>query len=415
MPATADRTDLRMRTIDSYVLRQTLKPLWIALVVGLLVLLVERMLRLLDLVLGAEGPLKVVFEIMAYLVPNYISLALPMSLLLGVMLAFNRLSRDGEIDALQGAGVSLARQSRAALLAAVGVAAITLITLGYLKPYGRYAYQTLVFTIGNAAFHTFVQAGVFTRIQDTTFLIKHVRTGDGAFANVFLYEGSGDDSTVVTARSGVLVAPGDGTTPMLRLFDGTRLTVHSGAAQAKQAGSRALPVGVLRFQELRMTLGESETKLFRSRGADEREFTLSELWQRRSQPPPGVRESDMRAEFHGRLARVLSVPFLPLLGIPLALGRRRSERSFGLAVGILVLIIYNQVLDFGENVAETGAIGPVLGLWLPVIVFASASVCMFRRASERLPRTLGYGTVSLPASLVGAIERTSAWMAGRRG
>src|SRR5512134_376469 len=163
-----------MRTIDLYVLRQTLKPLAIALVVVLLVLLIERMLRLLDLVLGAQGPMKVVFEIMAYLVPNYISLALPMSLLLGVMLAFNRLSRDGEIDALQGAGVSLARQSRAAVLAAFGVAAITLITLGYLKPYGRYAYETLVFTMSNAALHAFVQAGVFTHIQDTTFLIKHV-------------------------------------------------------------------------------------------------------------------------------------------------------------------------------------------------------------------------------------------------
>lgn len=80
-----------MRTIDLYVLRQTLKPLAIALVVALLVLLIERMLRLLDLVLGAQGPVKVVFEIMGYLVPNYISLALPLSLLLGVMLAFNKL------------------------------------------------------------------------------------------------------------------------------------------------------------------------------------------------------------------------------------------------------------------------------------------------------------------------------------
>ena len=316
-----------MRTIDTYVLRQIFKPLWIALVVALLVLLIERMLRLLDLVLGAQGPLKVVFEIMAYLVPNYISLALPMSLLLGVMLAFNRLSRDGEIDAMQGAGVSLARQSRAALLAAIGVAVITMIALGYLKPYGRYAYETLVFTVANATFQAFVQAGVFTHIQDTTFLIKHVRTRDGAFANVFLYEGSDDGSTVVTARSGVLVRPGDEAIPMLRLFDGIRLTIRDDARE------------------------EGEAKFFRPRGADEREFTVSELWRRRFQPPPGVRVSDMRAEFHGRLARVLSVPFLPLIGIPLALGRRRSERSFGLAIGILVLIIYNQVLDFGENVS----------------------------------------------------------------
>ena len=72
-----------MRTFDFYILRQTVKPLAVVLVVALFVLLIERMLRLLDLVLGAQGPLQIVFEIMAYLVPHYIGLALPISLLLG--------------------------------------------------------------------------------------------------------------------------------------------------------------------------------------------------------------------------------------------------------------------------------------------------------------------------------------------
>jgi lipopolysaccharide export system permease protein len=404
-----------MRTIDFYVLRQILKPLWIALVVALLVLLIERMLRLLDLVLGARGPLKVVFEIMAYLVPNYISLALPISLLLGVMLAFNRLSRDGEIDALQCAGVSLARQSRAALFAALGVAVVTMITLGYLKPYGRYAYQSMVFAVTNAAFQAFVQAGVFTHVEDTTFLVKNVGSGDAAFANVFLYEGGESGSTVVTARSGMVVRPGEQAIPMLRLFDGVRLTVQDDTGTEKPTGPRAPPVGVLRFQELRMTLGERETKIFRPRGADEREFTLTELWQRRFQPPSGVRISDMVAEFHGRFARVLSVPFLPLIGIPLALGRRRSDRSYGLAIGILVLIVYNQVLDFGENIAETGAIGPVVGLWLPFLAFTSVSVWLFRRASARVPTSGGYAIGSLPAPLVRSIDRTFAWIGRQRG
>ena len=271
-----------MRTIDTYILRQTFKPLWITLVVALLVLLIERMLRLLDFVLGAQGPMKVVFEIMAYLVPNYISLALPLSLLLGVMLAFNRLSRDGEIDALQSAGVSLARQSRAALLASLAVAFITMVTLGYLKPYGRYVYQSMMFTVTNAAFQAFVQAGVFTHIENTTFLVKDVRTAEGAFANVFLYESGEGDSTAVTARNGVLSRPGEGAVPLLRLFDGVRLTIRENTGTDKPTGGRPPPVGVLRFQELRMTLGEGQERIFRARGADEREFTLTELWRRRN-------------------------------------------------------------------------------------------------------------------------------------
>ena len=399
-----------MRTIDLYVLRQILKPLAIALIVALLVLLIERMLRLLDLVLGAQGPVKVVFEIMGYLVPNYISLALPLSLLLGVRLAFNKLSRDGEIDTIQCAGVSLARQSRAALLAALGIAIVTMITLGYLKPYGRYAYQSTVFAIKNAAFQAFVQAGVFTKLEDAIFLVEGVRAG--AFSTVFLYESNDGASTVLTARNGMLLRSADQGAPLLRLFDGVRLTVRGDADRTEPStGQDTRPTGVLRFQELRMTLGEGRAPVFRPRGADEREYTLTELWQRRFEPPPGVRRSDMVAEFHSRVTSVLSVLFLPLLGIPLALGRRRSDRSYGLAIGLLVLIIYNQVLDLGKNTAETGAISPLLGLWLPFLAFASASIWLFHRASSRVPMSSGYGFPSLPARLV---PSTRAWIGRQR-
>jgi len=402
-----------MRTFDYYVLRKTLKPLMLALVVALMVLVIERMLGLLDLLLGAQGPLKLVFEIMAFLVPHYIGLALPISLLIGAMVAFNTLSRDGEIDALQGAGIGLARQSRAAVLAACAVAVVTGVTFGYLKPYSRYAYQAMVYTVGNAALQAFVQAGVFTQIGDTTFLVNAVGEQPGTFGEVFLFREDPGDSTTITARGGALVRSGLDGVPVLRLVDGVRLTLREGTATARTGGPDLPPVGVLRFDQLRMVLGSAQDEMFRPRGADERELTITELWQRRDSPPPGVRTSDLAAEFNVRLARTLSVPFLPLLGIPLALGRRRSDRSWGIALGVLVLIVYNQVLDLGKNVAETGAISPFLGLWVPFALFAGLATWLFWRASTRLPHASGVGLFALPAPVQQSIERTFA--AFRRG
>ncbi|HYN38457.1 MAG TPA: LPS export ABC transporter permease LptF, partial [Rhodospirillales bacterium] len=383
-----------MRTFDLYVLRQTLKPLAVALLVAMLVLLIERVLRLLDLLLGAQGPLKLVLEIVAFLVPHYIALALPISLLIGVMVAFNRLSRDGEIDALQCAGVGLGRQCRAALLAAVGVAVITGATLGYLKPYGRYAYQAMVYTVGNAALQAFVQAGVFTQFGDITFLVHAFGKQAGSFAQVFVFQDDDDRSTAISARDGTLTRSTEDGSPVLRLYDGVRLT-RTEAARPSRASSDP-PVGVLRFDQLRMVLGDGQAPVFRPRGADEREFNITELWQRRHAPPPGVRSSDMIAEFNVRLVRTVSVPFLPLFGIPLALGRRRSDRSWGIAAGLLILIVYNQVLDLGKNMAESGEISAFVGLWLPFIAFAAISLWLFRRAATQLPQTGGIAGWSLP-------------------
>ncbi len=401
-----------MRTFDLYILRETTRPLALALIIAMLVLLIERLLRLLDMLLGAQGPLKLILEILAYLIPHYVSLALPMSLLIGVMIAFNRLSRDGELDALQGAGLSLARLSRAPLLMAVSVAVIAGITFGYLKPYGRYAYQAMVYTVGNAALQAFVQPGVFTQFGDTTFLVGAIGREAGSFAEVFVYQDDNGRSTAITARDGTLTRSEDDGVPVLRLFDGVRLS--ESAAGAPRRGRAADPsIGVLRFDELRMVLGDTEAQVFRPRGADEREFTIVELWQRRYAPPPGVRSSDMIAEFNVRLASTLSVPLLPLLGIPLALGRRRSDQSWGIAAGLLILILYNQVLDLGKNMTESGDVGPLVGIWLPFTAFVVLTFWLLQRASTRLPQGAGFDFGALP--LVRSLNSAVGRLAGRGG
>ncbi len=385
-----------MIRFDRYILKQILRPLAIALVMALVVFLIERMLRLLDFVLGSNGPLNIVFEILAYLVPHYMGVALPISLFLGVLIAFSRLSRDGELDAMHGAGIGLPRLARPAHATALVLTIVSLITIGYLQPYGRYAYQSMVFAISNASFHAFLRAGVFVQTDGTSFLIEEIRPDGIGFGKIFIHEQpEGGESVAITARGGRLGYDTSDTTPTLRLADGVRLEVKE--PKGRRGASRALgppddeparpTINVLRFDELRTDLGRETAQLFRPRGKDEREFTLWELWNRRFDPPPDIRSSDMIAEFHGRIVRIMTVPLLAFLAVPLALGRRRSERSIGIALGLAALVIYNQVLDLGENMTETGAIDPWLGLWTPYFIFAFGSLFLFRRATTQVPGT----------------------------
>ena len=380
-----------MTRFDTYILKHIARPMGVALVLALIVLLIERMLRLFDLVLGSSGPLGVVFEILAYLVPHYMSMALPISLFLGVLIAFNRLSRDGELEALYSAGAGLARLARPALLAGGVLMILSAIIVGYLQPYARYAYQSMVFAITNTSFHAFLRSGVFVEAEGTTLLIDEIRPDGVGFARIFLYEQKENGEVdVVTAREGRLGYAESETTPLLKLVDGVRLTLKDRESNDTEEDDPA-SISVLDFDVSRTNLGQKAAELFRQRGKDEREFTLTELWERRFDPPPNVRSADMIAEFNGRIVKILSVVFLVFLAIPLSLGRRRSERSFGMAIGLVVLVVYNQVLDLGENMTETGEIEPWLGLWLPFGVFAIASLYLFYRASDRVPGSPSFG------------------------
>lgn len=402
-----------MATLDVYILRQILRPTATALLVALLVLLIERLLRLLDLVLGASGPLKVVLEIMVYLVPHYMSVALPLSLVFGILFGFGRLSRDGELDAFQSAGLSLTRQLRPILVGAFGMMVVAAITVSHLTPYGRYAYQAMVYAITNTAFHVFVRAGVFVEMDGRTFLVQGVRPEDARADKVFVYEEQDNGRLIViTARNGSLVDTEAQGPPLLRLFDGVRLAITP-LQPAPEGNQDAPPVGALRFEELRTSLVTGGFDLFRPRGKDERELTLYELWQGLSDPPPGVRRSDIVAEFNVRIVRVLSIPFLPFLAIPLALGRRRSDQFHGVIVGLLILIVYDQILDFGKNMVESAIVEPWIGLWLPFSLFGLSSVLVFCGVASRVPGTLTFDPLGPVARLVAFVVSHRARMERR--
>lgn len=376
-----------MTTLDYYTMRAILRPLATALVVALMIFMIERLLRLLELILGASGPLKVVLEIMAYLVPHYMSIALPLSFLIGLLIGFNQLSRDGELDALQAAGISRMRLLRSPLIAAVAMTLIAAVILGYLKPYGRYAFQAIIYTISNASIQSLVRANVFTQLGSTTLLVQEIRAEEAGFGRVFIVEGDDDgqsERTVITAQRGQLAQPAMDQPPILRLFDGIRMTLPADPAVAP-ASPEGGAFGIVRFDELRTGIGDDEFRVFRPRGKDERELTITELRQQRETPPPDVRVSDMDAEFHVRIVRSVSILFIPLLAFPLALGRRRSDRSTGIVIAILLLIGYDRVLDLGKNLAEIGDVSVWVGLWLPFAAFAALSAALFHHVATTVP------------------------------
>jgi lipopolysaccharide export system permease protein len=374
-----------MTTLDHYTMRAILRPLATALVVALMIFMIERLLRLLELILGASGPLKVVLEIMTYLVPHYMSIALPLSFLIGLLIGFNQLSRDGELDALQAAGISRLRLLRSAVIVAVAMTLIAGGILGYLKPYGRYAFQAIIYTISNASIQSLVRAGVFAEVGATTLLVQEIRPEEAGFGRVFIVEGeTGGERTAITASRGQLAQAALDQPPILRLFDGIRMTLPADPAVAPVSPDGGA-FGIVRFAELRTGMGDDEFRVFRPRGKDERELTITELWHRRDTPPPDVDVSDMEAEFHARIVRSVSILVLPLLAFPLALGRRRSDRSTGIVMAILLLIGYDRVLDLGKNLAESAEISVWTGLWLPFLAFAGLATILFHHVATRVP------------------------------
>ena len=61
------------------------------------------------------------------------------------------------------------------------------------------------------------------------------------------------------------------------------------------------------------------------------------------------------------------------MAIPLAIGRVRGQRSYGLVIGLAFLMAFYQVLQVGESLADNNKLPSWLGLWVPFAVFGLVS------------------------------------------
>ena len=99
----------RAGLIDRYLARSIAVPLFGSLVLAAMLLVLDKMLRLFQYVVDAGGPVSVVWRMLANLLPEYLSLGIPIGLMLGILLAFRKLALSSELDALRGIGTSYGR------------------------------------------------------------------------------------------------------------------------------------------------------------------------------------------------------------------------------------------------------------------------------------------------------------------
>jgi lipopolysaccharide export system permease protein len=146
-----------------------------------------------------------------------------------------------------------------------------------------------------------------------------------------------------------------------------------------------VPAATGGFETSDTPLGRISKKLFRPRGEDERELTLTELHTQADAPPSGTTTAAMRAEFHRRVINVLAMLLLPVLAIPFALGRARSPRAYRMIVAMTLLIGFHEVIEQGAVIAKAGALSPWLVLWLPTVLLAVFAFWRFYRAAMTIP------------------------------
>ena len=168
-----------MSKIDRYIARLIFIPLVANLTIAFAILIIDKMRRLFDFVATEGGPVRVVWRMLANLIPEYLSLGIPIGLMLGILLAFRRLATSSELDVLRGVGMGFGRLLRVPYAFAIALALLNLAIVGFIQPYARYAYEGLQFDLRSGALGASIKVGEFTKLGNRMTLRIEESYNDG--------------------------------------------------------------------------------------------------------------------------------------------------------------------------------------------------------------------------------------------
>ncbi|CAM4310459.1 LPS export ABC transporter permease LptF [Pseudoalteromonas ostreae] len=298
---------------------------------------------------ASEGdiPAQLLLSVIALRLPQLASLILPLSIFLGIILAYSRIYADSEMTVLKACGVSEWYVVRVTLISSTVLAIFATVLTFYLAPWAsEQEYQLAEEAKTDAGLST-LRAGRFqqTDNEKAVVFIHNIENGGKELHKVFVAQLPSDTkdnlARLVYAERGVVIESATGEQQLI-LNDGKRYETD-GLTKA---------LNLTEFDGYSVQIQDKEIEHKRRQLEA---IATSDL--RLMATPEAV------AQWQWRIAVPLSIPLLTLLAVPLSVVNPRQGKFAKLVPAISLYLGYFILLNAAKFAVEDGKIPPSIGLW----------------------------------------------------
>ncbi|MDD5560254.1 LPS export ABC transporter permease LptF [Candidatus Methylomirabilis sp.] len=378
-PLRADEAVALTRRLRPFCLidRQLLREMAASFALGLgtftFVLLMDQMMRLMDLIINKGAPVGVVLRLVLYILPFSLTVTIPMSVLLAVLATYGRVSSEGEAIVLKTSGLSLYRLMAPGVFLGIVATLATLWVSTLVQPNSTRAFKTLIHQLYRTKALTALEEGVFnTEYPGLAIYVDRLKERDKTLQGILIIDRrSQTDQHLVIAQEGKMLTKNDEAETSIGIqvskgnihisskddpgryrnleFDTYDLQIPTGDTLAETAGRAR--------QGKEMSLGELRAQIAR-------------LIKDGGKPWP------LQVELHKKFALPIACLILSAIGAPLAIRIKKASRGVSLALSVAVAVFYYILLATGESLGSRGHIAPALGVWFPNLALAIIAISL---------------------------------------
>ena len=347
---------LHLRVIDTYIGREILFSWLMVLLILLAVVSSTETVHLLSWVANGRISGQAVVPLLLNGLLNFAVMLIPLSLLLGILLAFGRLYKDSEMTAIMSAGLGPMGWYRPLLMVALPATLLLLLMMLFVSPLVSQQRDEIITAEKNRAEHTRLMAGRFNTSKqgDAIFFIESQSSDRSQMQNVFQRYFENNIEHVDIAPSAVNQER-DGRGYML-MQNGRHYIGTPGDNRYQQ----------IEYAEYGVHLPQQVNDGVSSEVAS---YSLATLW--------GSNDSREQAELQWRMTVPIATLMICLLALPLSYTTPRSGRYAKLALAIMMYLVYSNLLGVGKTWLAQEKVPVWVGTWWVHLIALAVLLLLF--------------------------------------
>jgi len=387
-----------LKVLIKYISKLSVWPFLIGLGGFVIFVSVEILYQLSDIIVRHRVGIAKLLLLIYYYLPYFVSMGIPVGILLSIFWIVSQLSNDREMMAFQVHGISLKSLLLPFLIISLFLSGITYYLSDYLVP----AYNTKVEDVLSKYVYrrpqTFIAENILTKLgENQYFYVKKYDEKNETLWDVVLFR-YGKEESIITAKK-VVKEKGK-----WYLYDGKYYTVDKDGFLKIDA----------RFSKMELDI-EKDLENYLRLGKSPREMKGSEI---RSKiiffKKVGIDTAPLIVELYSRYANALGPLIIVLVGIPLSLLFNFKSKSWGVIFTFILVVLYQGSSAWLCAMGKERLISPNLAPWIPDIVFSISGLLLFilldttsaYRIREILSKFFIFLVIILPVTLGFSTEVT---------
>ena len=366
------------KTASLYILKEILPIFLIGLMTFTLILLMDKILKLIELVINRGGSLSHILMLFVFISPSFLIITIPVAVLLGTLLTFGRLSSDSEIIAFKASGMSLYQLFLPISIFALATFFLTSALVFYGLPWGNRGFKATLYQLAQSKADIEIKERIFNdAFSNLVVYVDRVPLQGNRMEGILIYDQreKGKSSTII-AKEGFLISNPESQEIILRLLKGD---IHRFEPEAHIFQKVKFDTNDLRL-ELAKTFAAIEKKL------KDKEMSIDDIQKKMEEVKrTGGDTTSYEVEIHKRYAIPFTCVVFALIGVPLGIHPHRSGRSYGFILSILILIAYYVALTASEILAVRKIVPAFAAGWTPNLLFLGLGIYLLVRTARESP------------------------------